>query len=308
MVRIVHVNNIAGVASTLAEYQKKQGHEVEVYVFNKLICKQFGGIFINYMSPFARWRFLRKIKNDYDIWHYHYPYGSLKRGMEKRNKDKKYLKHYHGDDIRGKYDGDFCLVSTPDLLEYTPNGKWLPTPIDFGRLERIAAAKDPTEKSNKIRLAHYPSYNDIASFIDYYSLALKSLERENKCEVVNIFHVPYTVALQTISGSDIVIGKILPNVGWFGKLELEGMALSKPVIAYVSDELYEKYRPPIYRTTKDTFKKDLESLIEDNEEKRRLTKEGHDYVKKYHSVEDIVKQVSKYYEDLDVNYDGYNNT
>jgi glycosyltransferase involved in cell wall biosynthesis len=297
--RIAHVNNIAGVASTLSEYQKKQGHEAEVYVFNKLISKQFEGILINYMSPVSRWRFLRKLKNDYDIWHYHYPYGSLRRSMEKRNKDKIYLKHYHGDDIRGKYDEGFCLVSTPDLLEYTPNGKWLPTPIDLYRLERFVTPEDHTEKSNKVRLAHYPAYKDLPLYEDNYSVALKCLEKENKCEVVNIFHVPYSVALQTISASDVVIGKILPHVGWFGKFELEGMALSKPVITYVSDELYRKYKPPIYRTTRDTFKTDLESLIQDDDERRKLSKEGRDYVKKYHSVEDIVKQVGKYYDDIE---------
>jgi len=45
--------------------------------------------------------------------------------------------------------------------------------------------------------------------------------------------------MKAISSSDIVIGKILPNVGWFGKLELEGMEVPKPVISYISDELYD---------------------------------------------------------------------
>jgi glycosyltransferase involved in cell wall biosynthesis len=305
--RIAHINNIAGVASTLAEYQKKQGHKTDVYVFNKLIYKQFGGILINYMSPVSRWRLLRKLSNDYDIWHYHYPYGSLKSSMEKRHKDKIYLKHYHGDDIRGKYDDGFCLVSTPDLLKYVPNGKWLPTPIDLSLLERIAFTEHYTERSNKFRLVRYPAYRDFQSFADLSVRALKCLEKENKCEVVDVFGVPYHVALQAISTSDIVIGKILPNVGWFGKFELEGMALSKPVIGYVSDELYEKYKPPIYRTTPETFKTDLESLTQDDAEKHRLAIEGHNYVKKYHAAEEIVKQVDDYYDDLDIKHDVYNN-
>ena len=94
-----------------------------------------------------------------------------------------------------------------------------------------------------------------------------------------------------------MIGKILPNVGWFGKFELEGMALSKAIISYVSDELYEKYKPPVYRTTKDTFKQDLESLIGNENEIIRLSKEGLNYVKKYHSIEVVMKYVDKYYTD-----------
>jgi hypothetical protein len=35
------------------------------------------------------------------------------------------------------------------------------------------------------------------------------------------------------------------------------MVLEKLDIAYVFNEWYEKYKPPKYRTTKDTFEKDL---------------------------------------------------
>jgi len=80
------------------------------------------------------------------------------------------------------------------------------------------------------------------------------------------------------------------------------MALGKPVITYVSDELYEKYKPPVYRTTKDTFKEDLVSLIEDDVERNRLAKEGHTYIKKYHSAEGIVKAVQEYYDKIAKKY------
>ena len=43
--------------------------------------------------------------------------------------------------------------------------------------------------------------------------------------------MPHLLALNKMSECDIIIGKILPNIGWFGKFELEGMALGKPVIA-----------------------------------------------------------------------------
>jgi hypothetical protein len=79
------------------------------------------------------------------------------------------------------------------------------------------------------------------------------------------------------------------------------MALGKPVIAYVSNELYEKYKPPLYRTTKDTFRQDLESLLEDNTEKDRLSTEGPKYVKKYHSMENTVESVQKSYEVTSIN-------
>jgi hypothetical protein len=289
--KIVHINNISGVASIIADQQRKQGHYVDVFVFNNILYKQFGGNKFNYYSPLSRWRFFKKLK-EYDTWHYHYPYGSLKRNLEKQNQDKLYLKHYHGEDLRGRYDDDFCLVSTPDLLQYAPNGKWLPNPIDINEIESI-----PRKKQNDrmvARVAHYPYYKNYPSN-EYYSNILAKLHSEKKCDIVKILNLPHIQTLENISTCDIVIGKILPNIGWFGKFELEAMALGKPVIAYASDELYEKYKPPIYRTTKDTFKQDLESLLEDNTERERLANEGPDYIKKYHSLEGVIKTVNECY-------------
>ena len=69
-------------------------------------------------------------------------------------------------------------------------------------------------------------------------------------------------------------------------------------MAYVSDELYDKYRPPIYRTTKDTFNTDLQSLLNDETERNRLSKEGIEYVRKLHDRGSIVKSLDEYYEQL----------
>ena len=65
------------------------------------------------------------------------------------------------------------------------------------------------------------------------------------------------------------------------------MALGKAVIAYVSDELYSKYRPPIYRTTRETFKSDLETLLQDQSERQRLGKSGLQYAQN-HDVKKVV--------------------
>ena len=292
--RIAHINNISGVASLLAEEQSRLDYQTDVFVFNKKIFKQFGRnqIKYNYRSPISRWRFFRKL-DGYDIWHYHYPYGSLKRSLEKRYSDRIYLKHYHGDDLRGKQEDDFCVVSTPDLLKYAQNGKWLPNPIKVPDL-----VPKSTEQHNRIpRVAHYPHYKMYAAE-DYYSHALKSLEDKKKCEVIRILHLPYDQALATISTCDIVVGKILPSIGWIGKFELEAMALGKPVIGFVSDELYEKYKPPLYRTTKESFREDLEALLEDKNERDRLAVEGPAHIQENYNVQDIVKTLQTYYDNI----------
>ncbi|MFZ0512300.1 MAG: hypothetical protein WAM14_11895 [Candidatus Nitrosopolaris sp.] len=292
--KIAHINNTSGIASIIAEQQRRKGHEVDVFVFNDTIFKQFGGSKLNYWSPLDRWKLFRKLRG-YDVWHYHYPYGSLKRSLEKRNTDKIYLKHYHGNDLRGRQEEDFCLVSTPDLLKYAPNGRWLPSPIDLKEIEATASSNKKEMQENKIiKVAHYPYYKNYSS-LDSYSDALSKLQKEEKCEIINILHQSHSQALRIMASSDVIIGKILPDVGWFGKFELEGMALGKPVIAYVSEQLYEKYKPPIYKTTKDTFKRDLETFVEDRFERERLSSEGPKYVRNNHSLESVVETVMTCY-------------
>jgi hypothetical protein len=67
-------------------------------------------------------------------------------------------------------------------------------------------------------------------------------------------------------------------------------------MCYVIDELYEKYRPPVFRTTKETFRQDLEYLLEDESTREQLAKQGIEYVKRNHDVREITKKLERVYE------------
>jgi glycosyltransferase involved in cell wall biosynthesis len=291
--RIAHIGNTSGVASAIAAGQRAKGHEVDVFVFDDVTEKQFGGIRIDYNSFVSKRLFFHRLSR-YEIWHYHYPYGSLKANLESRKSGKVFLKHYHGDDLLGKREDGFCAVSTPDLLEFAPLGEWIPNPIDFGEINAVRWGT----RSGVLRVAHYPYYEAMRSLQDYHSAALKLLEGQGMCSVVRIIGMTHRKSLEAMASCDVIVGKILPNVGWFGKFELEGMALGKPVIAYVSEDLFEKYRPPVFRTTKDTFKEDLVALLRDENERAKLSREGSDYVRKNHDVQHIIGLVEICYRRL----------
>ncbi len=297
--KIAHINNPSGIATNLAAEQSKHGHEVDIFVFNQIIYKQFGGTRLRYWSPLDRWKLFKKLKM-YDVWHYHYPYGSLKKSLERRKANKIYLKHYHGNDLRGHHEEDFCLVSTPDLLKYAPGGKWLPTPIDLNEISTITSKTLSHEQKNAQipvlpRIAHYPYYKNYEAS-DQYSKVLSRLHNEGKCEVVNILNQTHFDALRMVATSDIIIGKIMPEIGWFGKFELEGMALGKSVITYISEELYDKYKPPVYRTTASSFEKDLKALLDDGPIRERLSKDGTEYIRRNHSLELVSEIVMACYQ------------
>lgn len=307
---IAHIGTIGGISVSLAEGQRKRGHTVTAaFCFDDMLHRQYGGMMINYNKRTAFrgekkihplwWLDRRKmysILEKSDIWHYHYPYGALKEDIESRAKGHRLIRHYHGDDIRGKHDDDYCLVATPDLLAYAPNGVWVPNPVD---VDSIARFRKPFEPSEVPKVAHYPHYKNYGAdlYPNYYS-ALYELEKEGKCKVVEVLRMEYSKALELVSQCDIVMGKILPSVGWFGRFELEGMALGKPAVAFVSDELYEKHHPPVHRTTKETLKQDLEALISDHAKQEQLSASGADYVASMHSTQNVCELLDRCYERL----------
>ena len=294
--KVAHINNTSGLGTKISkEQERKYGHQTKVFVFSDIVFKQFGGDIYNYNSFFSKLKFFNEIKN-FDVWHYHYPYGSLKNNLEKKknkNNNKIMIKHYHGSDLRGKFEDEQCFVSTPDLLKFAPNGIWIPIAIDVNEI--LKNDKIQKKKNEVKKIAHYPYYKIRKTHDDNYSETLNKIKSEYNYEIVEIINVKHTEAISLISECDIVIGKIMPEMGWFSTFELEGMLLEKPVIAYVSDELYEKYKPPIYRTTKDTFEKDLVNLLEDEKRQKNLAAEGKTYVCNTHAVDKVVELIEKYY-------------
>jgi hypothetical protein len=65
--------------------------------------------------------------------------------------------HHHGSEFRFKGEeyiyskfADNILVSTPDLLEWAPDGIWLPNPIDTKEYELI----ETSTQNSKLRILH----------------------------------------------------------------------------------------------------------------------------------------------------------
>lgn len=73
------------------------------------------------------------------------------------------------------------------------------------------------------------------------------------------------------------------------------MLLEQLDIAYVFNILYEKYKPPVYKTTKDTFEKDLVNVLEEEKRQKKLAVEGKTYVCKTHAIDKVVYMIKKYY-------------
>ena len=137
--RVLHVWDIAGVGSVIAKYMHKMPN-VESWVitrarFDRFGCTAFGERMNCRAEAFtlkALW-----MARKYDLIHVH-DFDKFVPLLKRFYPSKPVILHYHGTRIRGKADGrrryyqkaDFVIVSTPDLLEDSPEATYIPNPVD----------------------------------------------------------------------------------------------------------------------------------------------------------------------------------
>lgn len=167
--KILHINDQAGVACILAKFQEKQGVKSKVIaIADKYGIKDY---YKNNVILVEKENFYNACLNQadsYDIVHLHSVDALVYKLRRKYGKKKKIILHYHGTDLRGNYKksitlesrlkrfgvriknklwllrngytgslqgtmqhlADLVLVSTPDLLKFANNSCYLPNPVD----------------------------------------------------------------------------------------------------------------------------------------------------------------------------------
>ncbi len=101
--------------------------------------------------------------------------------------------------------------------------------------------------------------------------------------------IPREETKRICAESDIVIEQLLSgNIGMFG---IECMAMGKPVVAYLREDILEHHpwmtECPIANANPATLRERLIELINDPAQRQRLGKDGRSYVERYHSLEAI---------------------
>lgn len=242
---------------------------------------------------------LFKIGMKYNIIHNHSPHISQISMLLLEKIGKQVINHYHGSDLRlfKLYEPNFCIVSTPDLLDHAPKGVWLPNSVD------IEAFKPEKVSPNEIPvLLHYDYY----FYHDYYSkrhyvtetyqrACEKLQERGVKFTMIKIHNIPYAKMPSVINKSDIIIDKIDQELGWYGNFSIEAMACEKPVVAYIRQDLYEKYKPPIYLANVENLADKLQILIEDEALRKKLGEQSRQYIQRVHNVSTVVNKLIHIY-------------
>lgn len=192
--KVLHLGNTAGVGGYLAEFMAEY-HEIKSLVliprYNlfRLSTEFVKNLDCKYKEFFVRcW--LKGLF--FDIIHIHGEDKTLK--ILKQifpYKNKKIIIHYHGSDIRGRWKekrdrwqyADKIIVSTPDLLEGSPEGvEYLPNVID----EKICSLYKRRSKEVDSCFHVYHESSEIA--VDYFSnYGVRLIIHHAKFEPLNHF-------------------------------------------------------------------------------------------------------------------------
>lgn len=251
---------------------------------------------------------LLPIAKDYDLLHFHYssglPFGldfPLWRGLRK-----KVVMHYHGTDIRYKREpwlrsrlAQRIIVSTPDLLEWLKEAIWIPNPLNLKLYSSVGAkypgaSKDVVKRDDSVKILHAPSRRRLKG-TEHVLRAIKKLKDKGySIELILVENTPHKEAIEIYKNVDIVVDQL--QIGWYGMLAQECMALSKPVCVYLREDL-EGYIPlhPMLNTTTDNIEENLRLLIEDPRLRLDMGKKGRRYVEKVHDSDKIARRLMNLY-------------
>ena len=129
--------------------------------------------------------------------------------------------------------GDAFLVTTPDMLNFVPNGTHLP----FFTSESAHHEDTPHIRHNSgdvFRIFHVTTHPGIEGTEEIRAV-IESLNRRGySIELVFLQNVPHEVALEECSRCDMAIGKM--KMGYYANAQIESMLLGVPTITHVRDE------------------------------------------------------------------------
>lgn len=309
--RILHVENQAGVAYELAQAQKRLGHDAVVIetwanTLNEPHDREFYYTHESLAKDISNGLDIIRFARDFDIIHLH---GGIHWKRWDALAFRFYLRkpivvHYHGSETREGYGMHYRslaghkYLSRPDLLKWVPDGEYIPNPV----------GEHPYrfDETVRPRVVHM-FINRRAKGTDLIERVLKELKDEGTdFEYVILENVEHSLAMEELSRSHILIDQVIdsqkvgiPSI--VGLATFEAMAMGKASIS-TFDQEFRSYYPgcPVITTSPDAeyLKATIRRCVNDLSSMRKVGLAGREYVIREHSADQIVKRIVPVYEGL----------
>jgi len=131
----------------------------------------------------------------------------------------------------------------------------------------------------------------------YIKRAVEELKKAGlDFEYIEVFGVSHIKAMQMYSQADIIVDQLI--AGSHGVFACEAMALGKPVICYILDELIPTYPVgfPIVNANPNTIEEVLEELICSPEKRYEIGVKGREYAEKVHDIRVVARKLKEIYQ------------
>lgn len=333
--RILHApNNIANQANIIARAQRELGYSSwscdfsnNWFNYKSDQCLDLEKLNNKYHRIFRMSQFFLNSILKYNVFHFYFGNTLLPRYYDLpilKRMNKKMVMQYLGSDIRQKSIAErknkFLQVKVKDEKEIRHRistvAKYIKTAIvDYelqeyiqGYFEKIVIMRAalniqdyrpaiPSLYKKIPLIVHAPSDKRIKG-TEYVLQAIDKLKEEYDFKFKLVRGLNHEEAKNIYEKADIIVDQLLG--GSHGVFSIEAMALGKPVICYIREDLKDKYPKdlPIISANPDTIYSVLKILIEDAKLRHELGEKGRVYVEKYHDARKIAGELIKVYESL----------
>ncbi len=333
--RILHAPiNIANQVNIIAKAQRELGYSSfscsfsnNWFNYKSDQCLDLEKLNNKYHRIFRMSQFFLNSILKYNVFHFYFGNTLLPRYYDLpilKRMNKKMVMQYLGSDIRQKSIAErknkFLQVKVKDEKEIRHRistvAKYIKTAIvDYelqeyiqGYFEKIVIIRAalniqdyrpaiPSLYKKIPLIVHAPSDKRIKG-TEYVLQAIDKLKEEYDFKFKLVRGLNHEEAKNIYEKADIIVDQLLG--GSHGVFSIEAMALGKPVICYIREDLKDKYPKdlPIISANPDTIYNVLKVLIEDAKLRHELGEKGRVYVEKYHDARKIAEKLIKVYESL----------
>lgn len=188
------------------------------------------------------------------------------------------------------------ILHDDELISYLPQNYnqlfVVPLRVDIDRCQ--PQFNIVTNMRDSIKIVHAPTNRMVKGSMDIISV-VDQLKKEYLIDFILVENKTQEEAQEIYKSADIIIDQIC--IGTYGVFAIEGMALGKPVLTYITDYMIGclPLELPIVNVNKNTLKEKLIPLIESANLRYEIGKKGRKYVETYHDYHIISQYLGEIY-------------
>jgi len=298
--RILHINNVAGIAVKLAYMQARHGHEPVVWVkkphrymyghWTETVGgkKLFMRLIIGHSIDIAKQQIGLGLGG---IIHLHGMYDWV---AESVSRMPCVVRHLHGGDARRRgprhYRG-YVLVSTPDLQRFVRGeSTWLPNPVFPSMFSDAQAAEKRVRRTTPrpLRIGCY-GRNDKVMWGEF-------LESPTLSTAIRPIDIPHSSMPGFYRGIDVWVDKL--GWGFYGVSAVEAAYMGIPVVAGVDKVFAKRYDIPFLRAYSICDVEDALLALSDSGFYAQKFVECREYALRLHNPDNVYRVLMRAYGDV----------